>query len=231
MARARDKVVIGYCHPTDVSAFFTESLVRLVAFDLLNSQRLAGLPIGRYSSANVSNARNWLVRTFLESTSADWLLMLDADMTFEHTLIDDLLANASRDRAPIVGGLCFGVEDGRLFPTLYGIGQDDEHGVHMVRFDDFPPDAMFQVAATGAACLLLHRDVLTRIGEAETERGNTAYPWFQEAAFNGNPSGEDVTFCLRAGALGIPIHVDTGVRLGHAKTYLLTEDLYREQRA
>jgi hypothetical protein len=40
-----------------------------------------------------------------------------------------------------------------------------------------------------------------------------------------------VTFCYRVGALGYPVYVDTGVQLGHQKTYLLTGDMYRQQRA
>jgi hypothetical protein len=233
MARAQDRVVIGYCHPADVGAGFHESLAALIEYNLIKGTgRLSGR-IPRYSSANVSNARNWIVREFLEKATADWLLMLDADMTFEPTLLDDLLTNASMTRAPVVGGLCFGVEDGTLFPTLYGVaaGFEDEVGVHTIRYDAFPENAMFQVAATGAACLLIHRSVLEKVRDAQHAAGNLAYPWFQETVFNGAPCGEDVTFCHRVNALGIPVYVDTGVTLGHAKTYILTADMYRAQRA
>jgi hypothetical protein len=234
MARAKDKVIIGYCHPADVSAGFNDSMLNLHVFDRApdGPWRVVGR-LGRYSSANVSNARNWIVKTFLEKSSADWLLMLDADMTFEPTLVEDLLANASIDRAPVVGGLCFGVDEGTLFPTLYGVaaGFEDEAGVHTIRFDEYPRDSMFQVAATGAACLLMHRTVLERVRDAEHAKGNHAYEWFMESVFNGHPCGEDVTFCHRVNALGIPVFVDTGVTLGHVKTYVLTETMYREQRA
>ncbi len=37
---------------------------------------------------------------------------------------------------------------------------------------------------------------------------------------------EDLALCLRAGALGIPIHVHTGVRTTHQKTLWLAEDDY-----
>ena len=42
--------------------------------------------------------------------------------------------------------------------------------------------------------------------------------------------GEDIAFCLRAGAAGFPIHVNTGVHIGHAKTQILTLDMYDRQR-
>lgn len=233
MARAQDRVVIGYCHPTDVAAGFHESMAALIEYNMIKGTgRLSGR-IPRYSSANVSNARNWIVREFLEKATADWLLMIDADMTFEPTLLDDLLTNASMTRAPVVGGLCFGVEDGTLFPTLYGVaeGWAGEVGIHTIRFDEYPPNTMMQVAGTGAACLLIHRTVLEKVRDAQRANGNTAYPWFQETVFSGAPCGEDVTFCHRVNSLGIPVYVDTGVTLGHQKAYTLTEGMYRAQRA
>ena len=33
--------------------------------------------------------------------------------------------------------------------------------------------------------------------------------------------GEDLTFCLRCAAAGVPVHVHTGVRAGHMKTTML----------
>jgi len=228
MARAKDTVVVGWVHPLDVGAGFCDSMLALHVHDLLGPGRLAGR-IGRYSSANISNARNGVVRQFLEKSTADWLLMIDTDMSFPPDAVDRLLVNASRSRAPIVGGLCFGVEDGELFPTLYDV-REDADGVHMVRYHEYPADSMFQVAATGAAFLLMHRDALQRIGQAQADAGNTAYPWFQETALNGAPMGEDVTFCLRAGMLGIPVWVDTGLPIGHMKSYELTEAKYLAQR-
>lgn len=241
MARARDKVVVGYVHPQDVGAAFHDSMMNMQAYDMAqghhrmfrnHTDEYGGGRIARYSSANISNARNWVVKTFLEKSRADWLLFLDADMTFEPTLLEDILTNASVTRAPVVGGLCFGVDEGQLFPTLYGVaeGWEGEAGIHTIRYDEYPPNAMFQVAATGAACLLIHRTVLEKVRDAQHAHGNTAYEWFQETTFNGYPCGEDVTFCHRVNALGIPVHVDTGVKLGHVKTYTLTEDMYREQR-
>lgn len=233
MARAQDRVVIGFCHPQEVSAGFADSMMNLIEYNLIQGTGRYSGRIGRYSSANVSNARNWICAEFLEKATADWLLFIDADMTFERTLLQDLLENASMVKAPVVGGLCFGVEDSTLFPTLYGVAQgwEGEAGYHTIRFDEYPPNTMMRVAATGAACLLIHRSVLDKVRDAQKAAGNTAYPWFQETIFNGYPCGEDVTFCHRVNSLGLPVYVDTGVALGHAKTYVLTEQMYREQRA
>jgi len=60
---------------------------------------------------------------------------------------------------------------------------------------------------------------------------NETFPFFQETEMHGQPVGEDVTFCLRALACDLPIHVDTGVKIGHHKSNLLTEDMFLGQAA
>lgn len=224
------RVVVAYVHPTEVSAFFHGSMMSLLMYDVNHSQRLVngGGRIARYSSANITNARNGLARSFLDDTAAEWLLILDADMEFKPDLIDRLVDAAVEHGAPIVGGLCFGIADGEMFPTLYQMVQEpDDEFPHMVRYNDFPTDEMFEVTATGAACLLVHRDVLTAMRDKYPE----PYPWFQETVLGTGPMGEDVTFCVRARLLGYPVFVHTGIEVGHAKTQILTHDMYRKQRA
>jgi hypothetical protein len=145
------------------------------------------------------------------------------------TSLDDLIA---RSEYP-AGSDWEKIEDGTLFPTLYGVaeGWAGEVGIHTIRFDEYPDNTMMQVAGTGAACLLIHRTVLEKVRDAQRANGNTAYPWFQETVFNGQPCGEDVTFCHRVNSLGIPVYDDTGVSLGHQKTYTLTEPMYLAQRS
>jgi hypothetical protein len=225
--RWRHSVVLTYVHPTELSAYFMKSCDDLRTYDLRHGQHLAGRQ-SQVSSANISNARNNLTRQFLDETDAAWMWMVDADMVFPPETLELLLENADPVKAPIVGGLCFGIADGLLFPTLYDLRPKDGGGHQMWRYDVWPENAMFQVAATGAACLLIHRSVL----EAVRARGfNQTYPWWQETELGGYPCGEDMTFCLRAGMLGFPIHVDTGVPIGHHKSMVLDADMYRRQRA
>jgi hypothetical protein len=94
---------------------------------------------------------------------------------------------------------------------------------------------MFQVAGTGTACLLIHKSVFERMRDIQlptrSKPGfNSAFPWFQETEHDGGPVGEDLTFCWRAGLLGIPVYVFTGVQLGHIKDRELTMDAYLTQR-
>jgi hypothetical protein len=162
--------------------------------------------------------------------------MVDTDMIFMPNLIERLLEHADPDRAPIVGGLCFGFDgEGDVQPTLYGF-VGDENNPQVVRYHEWPPDAMMQVAATGAAALLAHRSVFETMRDFEHpsrpgKRGfNDAYPWFQELEHDGRPVSEDIGFCWRAGLLRIPVYVNTAVQLGHIKQRVLTMDGYLASR-
>ncbi len=197
----------------------------MLMYDQATSRRVVGC-LNDWSSANVSNSRNDLCRQFLDY-DAEWLLFIDADMMFPHDAIERLVQGADATERPILGGLCFGVNKGVLFPTLY-VFHDGPNGPTTARVPQFPENAIIPVAATGAAFLLIHRRVL----EAFLERGfSAAFPFFQESELSGEPAGEDITFCLRAGTLGFPVHVDTGLHIGHHKSQVLTHDLFMEQRA
>jgi hypothetical protein len=214
-------VIVGFCHPPQVEAGFAVSLVNLSVYDLQHDRLIRGM-IPRYSGANVATARNDIVTQFLakDPDSAEWLLMLDTDMEFPGELLAGLMRHASLERAPIVGALCFGIDGTTVFPTLYGLREDDEGRVSMVRHGRFPANTMWQVAATGAACLLVHRRVFEVV--AEQQAGNP-FTWFQETVqFGGLPTSEDITFCLRAGLAGFPVHVNTSLPIGHLKRKAVT---------
>jgi hypothetical protein len=223
-AAATDRVVLAYIHPGETSSYFTQSLVNLLMFDQATERRVVGC-LNEWSSANVSASRNSLTARFLDEYDADWLLWVDADMAFEHTALEGLLAAADPTERPIVGGLCFGAHLGRLFPTIYQF-VETENGLTTIRVNDYP-DGLVQCAATGAAFVLIHRSVLTAMRERAF---NAAFPWFQETELAGQPAGEDLTFCIRAGILGFPVHVDTRVRIGHHKSTLLDHDTFQAQR-
>jgi hypothetical protein len=83
---------------------------------------------------------------------------------------------------------------------------------------------MCEVHATGAAFLLIHRSVLTKMGEIYRE---SPYPWFLEGSvYKGTKFGEDWAFCMRAIEAGFKIHVHTGVKIGHVKPQVLDEDAW-----
>lgn len=221
------RLVIAYIHPGNVSSYFLEGMLGTVLFDDRHEQRVQTI-LQDWSSANVSQSRNKLTSKFLDEYDAEWLLWIDADMGFAPDDVYKIMSNADPVRAPIVGGLCFGGDNGALFPTIYQIAQLPSGELVTDRQWDYEADAMVQVAATGAAFLLIHRSALVKIRDAGF---NKTFPFFQETEWNGRPVGEDLTFCLRAGKLGLPVWVDTRVKIGHHKSTVFTENLFRAQRA
>src|SRR5262244_774175 len=108
-----ERVVAGYVHPGTVRAEFCASLLAMA----MESGTLAGV-LAKESGPNISTSRNLIVAEFLKG-QAPWLLMVDTDMVFEADAAAGLLKVADPVDAPIVGGLCFSLEQGEPRPTMY----------------------------------------------------------------------------------------------------------------
>jgi GT2 family glycosyltransferase len=245
-------VVVANIHPSDgVSPRFMNSMIDLLLLDAHQFGHVAGR-LDLTSGANIVTARNKIARQFLEQyPRAEWLWLVDADMTFDPYTLDRLLRSADRTARPVMGGLCFALMKGdeqEIVPTLYGLSQ----GVGLARWFGYPPDQVVQVVGTGAACLLIHRTVLEKIrdmrwddefeakyraqyGEPSgTPLGHLMFPppwpWFQETITGtdwGDSRSEDLTFCMRVAQAGFPVHVDTSVKIGHVKPVVIDEAAYR----
>jgi GT2 family glycosyltransferase len=173
------------------------------------------------SGPNISTARNKLCAEFLARPGQPaWLFMCDTDMVLQPDTIDRLIGAADPVERPVVGGLCWSVEGSLKLPTMYELTQADGKRLTFRRYATWRDGEVLRVSATGAACLLIHRDALIAV---EKHSGDPAAPWFRESAVGAPLSlmGEDMTFCLRLGAAGIPVHVHTGVKAGHMKTQML----------
>lgn len=210
------------------------SLNLVLMRDARTYQRVVGEFAHEASGVHVPSARCDIVRKFLAHPARpEWLWMVDTDATFADDILERLLAAASRRDRPIVGALAFGVAPKKvggveafnqvgsveleLFPTLYVLDGDK-----VMRLDDYPRDQVVHVHSTGAHCLLIHRDVLK---DKRWEDGHPL-PWFRTAVLNGGEVSEDQFFCMKAGSLGFPVHVDTSIKTGHVKTFVADEDWY-----
>ena len=209
--------VIGYVHPGTVRAEFCASLLAVCMEGATRVRTVIALESG----PNISTPRNMIVRDFLEDNLAPWLLMIDTDMWFPYDTADRLIAAADETQRPVMGALCWSLDRGERFPTMYELTEKQPGQLAFRRYAKWPEDTVMRVGATGAACLLMHRDALLAV---EKSSKDPAAPWFRETALRNAPlslMGEDLTFCLRCAAAGIPVHVHTGVKVGHMKTQML----------
>lgn len=225
---------VAYCHPGSVAGVFAESMHRLMMHDANTHQRVTkgGGVISMASGPLIAAARNQLVQAFLRHEDTEWLFMVDADMAFEANALDRLIAAAEVRGAKIMGGLCFAGRGGQVTPTMYRVlskGDADNPGQVGI-IESWPRGEVVQVDATGAACLLIHREVLT---EMEARYPGVA-PWFFTGIHGRTEFGEDFGFCLRAAILGFGVYVDTSVQVGHQKSHIIDLedfDSYLEKRA
>jgi GT2 family glycosyltransferase len=213
-----EDAVAAYLHPGTVTAGFCASLLAMAVEGKTRLREVIALESG----PNISGPRNLIVRRFLDEAAAPWLLMMDTDMVFAADALDRLIAAADPAERPVVGALCWtrGGDSADPYPTLYELAEKDTGELAFSRLSSWPKDACVRVSATGAAFLLMHRDALEKV---EASSGDPAAPWFRESAVGAPMAlmGEDMTFCLRAGMAGIPVHVHTGVQAGHMKPVML----------
>jgi GT2 family glycosyltransferase len=206
--------VIGYVHPGWVRAEFCASLLAVCMEGTTRIRTVIALESG----PNISRARNLIARDFLEDGLAPWLLMADTDMWFAADALDQLSAAADPVERPVVGGLCWSLDAGQRYATMYELAETGGGQIAFTRYKDWPDDTVMRVSATGAGFLLIHRGALEKVAAG----GDVAAPWFRESAVGPMAlMGEDLTFCLRCAAAGIPVHVHTGVKIGHMKTTML----------
>jgi GT2 family glycosyltransferase len=229
-------VTAAYVCGNSVIYSWHKCMVELLAYDSATNERVmrGGFIATRFGADGLGEARNKTVRTFLEEDKADWLWWVDTDMGFSPDTVDRLVEAADPQERPVVGALCFFNREDKsddlggyrhtVVPTVYDWAHVDGQYGWQVRWD-YATNTLTQVGATGAACVLVHRSVFEKI---EAEHGQVWYDRVPNVT-TGQLIGEDMSFCLRAGALGIPVFVHTGVPTTHFKHLWLGEEDYWTQ--
>lgn len=231
-----EKVSIGCVHGDTLVNSFAESLAALTAFDrgqlgLLSHDR-SKLSV-RVGTDGLPAARNTVAEQLLMS-DVDWLLWIDSDMGFQPDLLYRLRAAADPVERPVVGALCFALRqfahDGmhgfrtRPTPTIYQWTERPDGRRQFIAPSLYPVNELIRCEATGSAALLIHRSVFEAVSKDLQQRGQLANTWYDRIrGTDGQFIGEDISFCMRVGAAGLPIHVHTGARTTHYKTQWVSE--------
>ena len=218
--KSKDRVCIGMVNNGTIDALLAIDLIHVARdkdghFDHMVQVGNVGL---------TTRSRNVVVKTFLETTDAAWLLMIDSDARLSLETWHKLIDTAHDKDRPIVSGLVFAAffdndEGLRPVPTIYRM--DMEKGLQPI--DDYPIDQVIEVDAVGTGCLLIHRSVLLDMQKQATANQGSNWAWFVEGAIDGTYFGEDLLFSKRLKSMGYPIHAHTGAILPHHKQFWLDD--------
>lgn len=224
------------CYLTDggqVEHSFMKSVMGVMAGpdrDLLHDRDLTYC---RVSSGGIAVGRNKLTAMWLEETDCEWMWMVDSDMGFGPHVLSQLLdsAQATPD-CKVLGALCFswkpeasdrmGGYTFKATPTLF-----KWDGAGFLAATGYPVDEVVQVSATGAACLLIHRDAAIEVAEVYGPD-----EWWTPIRYEGGDFlSEDLSFCHRVRSVNRGIWVDTSIKTTHAKSLYVSEETFLKQEA
>ena len=223
--RTKDQLYIGYIDGGQVEGQFAADIATIC---LGRTDRIAGLL--RVGGHLLSRQRNELVSSWLDNTSAPWLLMVDTDHRVPVAAFDKMVAAAHAVSAPVISALCFAAypaRPGDLYPTpVPAIYKHADAGQYLA-FNDYPRDRLVKIDAAGTGCLLMHRSALEKVREMRPEGMSPRWCFFIDGPVGEDWYSEDLSFMRRLEAAGVPIHVHTGAIMPHLKTYTLTDAHHR----
>lgn len=170
--------------------------------------------IHRVRSSIPTHSRNEVVRLFLEG-EANWLWLVDADMVFDKGHPMKLYQTAIENNVKMVSGLAFIFQNqNQPIPSIFYCDPDNPAMLGLSHA--YLPDKPREVAATGLASALIHREVFETMGPVRDEK----YRWFdilEDVTNNNGMAGEDVQFFVRARNLGFALFVDPDAETWHIK--------------
>ena len=214
-----DKVAVGFVDHGTVRGEFAHDLFLLAA-----SRPERFVSVLNIQDSLLARGRNQIMKNFLR-TSADWLLLLDADQRFSPDHYDALTEVADDEERPVLSGLYFGIRnlEGLLYPlplpNIFSKNTNAENSyAHIIHY---PPNAVIEIDACGAGVLLVHRKVVEAI-KKNAEPGFEDTSWFRDFPIPGGDwLSEDMYFCQQIKKIGLPIYCHTGVVSPHIKHYLV----------
>lgn len=171
----------------------------------------------------IYSARNSLALTAVER-GYRYLMWIDSDMILPPDTLEKLYAEAEEKNLDAVSGLYFK----RTSPTEPVILKKIDWRVNAEGtvereaepYLDYPKDALFEVEGAGTGCLLTRVDIYRKVMDR-----------FGITPFQPLPQlGEDYSFAWRLKQLGIKMHCDSRIKLGHAGAWIYDEAMYLSQR-
>lgn len=143
----------------------------------------------------------------------DRILWLDSDVTFAPDFSHRLAAHLDAGLEFVTG--LYMTRKTPVKPTIFDVLTADPPAVHC--YEDYPADALFEIAACGFGGVIMTTDLVRRVIEAY------GMPFSPVLGV-----GEDLSFCLRAKAVGAKLYCDSSIKMGHVGFREYTEASFRE---
>ena len=181
-----------------------------VSYSHITSQR-APIHIARQSIADYA----------LDSGQYDYVLMLDDDATFPADIAQRLL----RHQKDVVTALAYQRKPPHS-ACIFELGDDGLFGGHIEGWEE---TGLRKVDVSGLHCALIRVSVFDRLRKGLKDAdGKVTVPGTRQY-FGGfdNKVGEDFAFCINLRKLGIPVHCDTDVDVGHMGEPIRVDRTYK----
>jgi len=142
----------------------------------------------------------------LTQMRGDWILMLDCDMSLEPDFCARMVRLFERNHLDVLTGL-YSYKSPPNLPVAYLLNPATGRHEIIAEWDRTLP--LIQIDSAGAGCLLIRRSVCERITSELKENPFDRYPG----------KGEDHSFFLRLGKLGIPAWIAQHAEADHLAYY------------
>lgn len=165
-------------------------------------------------STYIHTARNKFVFDAVD-LGADYLMFIDADMSFEPEAFNTLVKHSLEINADIMGGLYVSRYDcsKNIIKEIVTNDQGEKvlHDIEKIPTFEKP----FEVDGIGTGFLLIKMDVFKKIDPPYFYYPNPKEFGLKEVPFPNNELGDDISFCIKARTAGIKIYCDPTFELGH----------------
>lgn len=218
---ATSRITLGIPTRGQMASHTTRTLLELTLWDSMYGRgwlRHDKPSIWIVGASLITNSRNTLVKQFLAlDDQPEWLLFLDDDQLYPANLLEHLmLAVEQVERTTKQSCLAMGVPVWRFeggatndVRSTHNVFTFTDDGQQFKPLDELPDNAVVQVAAVGAGCLLVHRVAFEMARAASAKAGfGDAECWFRHIAWPIN-EGEDIYFCRLLAHAGVPLFVTT----------------------
>ncbi|MBR0463453.1 MAG: hypothetical protein IJJ23_03615 [Clostridia bacterium] len=172
----------------------------------------AGMAIQQNSM--IFDARNNLAWGAMNN-GFDRVLWIDSDMRFDADLLTRMNADMDEHGLEYVSAWFTGRKTGAKACVYKSIKWNVEQGKVTAKAEPFEKrmDGLFETAGSGFGAVLMKTDVIRAVSEKYG-------PPFIPLPY----MGEDISFCWRAGQLGIKMWCDGSIRVGHIGPQVFGED-------